>query len=497
MSRLPWPGGVTGRDAVVRILALAASTALAVLGVAAGAIAPGHAGPPRLDPATLARGADPAVAYLVEDVVRDGALRVAVPARGKHDALWAVQGGYLLRDHNVGPHRRVRVVFVARTGERRLVARSPHWRHPATAWWDYRRDRVRRFHDQAAVRADLRHDRVVLTTSRIGEFCLRVAVLSSPRRTLWRSCGRAPHAWSRDGRHVLMTHTYFDAAGTDTWWVGDGRTGRPLAAVGGRLDWHAVWEDDAHFLTLAQSDDGTAAIVRCDLSGACERASRLWDVPLPEEPSLYYASPPVVLAADAPRGAREATGAGPRRGAGVQRAVIEGTSDDDDLVGTSGADRVRAGAGDDTVHARGGADHVRGGPDDDLVDLGGNPLLMGPSGDVGFGGTGDDVLLGGPGFDVLVGNRGRDTLAGGTGTNTMEDRRGADVVLGGPDSDVVHLGPGADRVDLLGADDAVFVRPDGSADVVVCGPGRDTVYRGRAVDPLDRFVGCEAFRSRP
>ena len=93
-----------------------------------------------------------------------------------------------------------------------------------------------------------------------------------------------------------MTHTYFDAAGTDTWWVGRGRSGRLVAAVGGRLDWRAVWEDDRHLLTLAQGDDGTAAIVRCDLDGACERASRLWDVPVPSEPSLYYASPPVVLA---------------------------------------------------------------------------------------------------------------------------------------------------------------------------------------------------------
>lgn len=57
-----------------------------------------------------------------------------------------------------------------------------------------------------------------------------------------------------------------------------------------------MWEDDAHFLTLAQSDAGRAAIIRCDLTGSCERASRLWDVPVPPDPSLFYASPPVVLA---------------------------------------------------------------------------------------------------------------------------------------------------------------------------------------------------------
>jgi hypothetical protein len=78
--------------------------------------------------------------------------------------------------------------------------------------------------------------------------------------------------------------------------VVDGTTGQRRATIHGRLDWEAVWEDDTHFLTLAQSDAGRAAIIRCDLTGSCERASRLWDVPVPAEPSLYYASPPVVLA---------------------------------------------------------------------------------------------------------------------------------------------------------------------------------------------------------
>lgn len=47
---------------------------------------------------------------------------------------------------------------------------------------------------------------------------------------------------------------------------------------------------------MAQSDAGRAAVLRCDLAGTCERASRVWRVPLPSEPSLYYAPPPVVLA---------------------------------------------------------------------------------------------------------------------------------------------------------------------------------------------------------
>ena len=79
--------------------------------------------------------------------------------------------------------------------------------------------------------------------------------------------------------------------------VGHRRTYRETAGNdrrAARLD--AAWKDDAHFLTLAQSDAGKAAIIRCDLTGVCERASRVWDVPVPLEPSLYYAKPPVVLA---------------------------------------------------------------------------------------------------------------------------------------------------------------------------------------------------------
>jgi hypothetical protein len=186
--------------------------------------------------------------------------------------------------------------LVAVTPSRVLVGRRTHWHDPVTQWWNLRTGTLRRLHDEAAQAADVRHDKVVFSTPGRGEFCTRVAVLSRPRHTLWRSCRMTPHQWSPDGRHALGTHAYFDAAGTDRWWVLRGRAGSQEAGIAGRLDWHAVWEDDQHFLTLAQGDEGGAAVIRCDLAGACERASRVWDVPLPDEPSLYYAPPPVVLA---------------------------------------------------------------------------------------------------------------------------------------------------------------------------------------------------------
>ena len=339
---------------LVRRTALATPLVLAI-----GLLPQASADVPHLDPAALPRGADPAVAHLVRDTIRDGADTIPATRRGEHEALWVVDGGYLVRDYNVGPRSLIRVVFISRAGERREVARSHDWievavapsgatyayrrtsspeslrsvvtverpsgrvvaerefrlanlvglsRHrvllgrrlrwhdPATVWWNYERNHVRRIYGQAATRADIRHDKVVFNTSSIGDFCNRVAVLSRPGRTLWRSCRMVPHQWSPNGVRAIATHTYFDAAGTDRWWVVGGRTGERRSRVTGRLDWRAVWEDDQHYLTLAQSDAGQAAIVRCDLTGACERASRLWNVPVPSDPSLFYDAPPVVLA---------------------------------------------------------------------------------------------------------------------------------------------------------------------------------------------------------
>jgi hypothetical protein len=322
--------------------------------------APARADVDPIEPASLPRGADPRVAYLVHDVIRDGDLRIPVARQGEHDALWEVAGGYVLRDVNVAPGSRMRLTFVSDTGERREIARSRDWltvavsadgrriayqrtvsrtgeltvvtvenprrgrvlaRHrfrlavvvaldaervllgmrtnwhdPASVWWHYRAGRTQRWYDQAAVTADIPHRRVVFDSQGGGEFCTRVVALPHPSHTLWRSCRIRPHQWSPDGTRALATHAYFDAPGTTRWWVIGGSSPARELTISGRLDWHAVWEDDGHFLTLAQGDDGQAAVVRCDLTGSCERASRTWDMPL--DPDLYYTSPPVTLAAE-------------------------------------------------------------------------------------------------------------------------------------------------------------------------------------------------------
>jgi hypothetical protein len=336
-----------------------------VVGVTAGALglvavggpAPASAVPDRLDPATLARGTDPGVAHLVGDTIVDGDRRVAATTLGEHGDLWTTSRGYVVDDVVQG-RETFRLVYVSRSGEKRVIARrswptgtavSPGQRRIAwgkalgrlgpptvvkvanpdtgrvlasrrfhfatvfavsdrrvlltlrakggpetTWWWDYRNDTLSQVSIEPARRADLRHDRVVLATGAEDSFCNRVARLSSPERTLWASCAVAPHAWSPSGRRATATHTYFDETGTDRWLTVRDRTGDRVGRVTGRLDWDTAWEDDRHFLTMAQNGHGQAAVVRCTVGGTCERASRLWDVGWDGYPP-YYLAPPVVL----------------------------------------------------------------------------------------------------------------------------------------------------------------------------------------------------------
>lgn len=320
--------------------------------------APGNSPAERapLDPSAMERGGNPAITYLVRNTIRDGALRV--PATSGVDALWDAARGYVVQDFRRGePERNVyRLTFVGRDGEKKVLARAASsaavsengrraaWsrvegrygaqsvvtvvnpatgkiietrRFPAgarvvavtgkrvlvsrlfttsdgTLVWNHGRGTLRQIAAQSAVSADIRNDRLVLDVPRDAPACVRVARFSRPGQTLWASCRWYPHAWSPNGDRALATHTYFDAAGTDRWLVVNGTTGTRQDRITGRLDWDVAWEDDGHFLTMAQGEDGKAAVIRCDVSGACERASRLWDIGLPEQ-SVFYDGPPVVL----------------------------------------------------------------------------------------------------------------------------------------------------------------------------------------------------------
>lgn len=190
-----------------------------------------------------------------------------------------------------------RADVVAVTRSRVLLTKEAKTGPDSTWWWNFRRDSLHKVSDWTATRADLRNDRVVLMPkSSVPSRCHRVAALSKPGVALWRSCGITPYAWSPDGERAVSTHIYFDFPGTDRWAVVDGSTGTRGAQVNGRLAWDVAWEDNRHFLTLAQSDQGKAAVIRCTVRAKCERASKVWDIPV--DLDAYFVAPPVVLASN-------------------------------------------------------------------------------------------------------------------------------------------------------------------------------------------------------
>ncbi len=108
---------------------------------------------------------------------------------------------------------------------------------------------------------------------------------------------------------------------------------------------------------------------------------------------------------------------------GGGRITISGN---DILTGTSGEDRIFAGAGNDAVFGGNG--------DDRLYGEAGNDILYGQNNnDRLFGGSGVDKLYGGSGADRLDGGRGVDTLYGGSGGDRFEYRYIADSIKGASD----------------------------------------------------------------
>ena len=93
--------------------------------------------------------------------------------------------------------------------------------------------------------------------------------------------------------------------------------------------------------------------------------------------------------------------------------IIDGTSRNEKLVGTSL---------DDIIEGKGGKDRLDGKDGDDILNGGsGNDKLK--------GGNGDDLIIGGDGKDKLYGNKGNDTIKGGAGKDTIWGNEGSDVFV--------------------------------------------------------------------
>jgi Ca2+-binding RTX toxin-like protein len=129
------------------------------------------------------------------------------------------------------------------------------------------------------------------------------------------------------------------------------------------------------------------------------------------------------------------------------KTFIVGTSGDDVLNGTSGADFVYGGSGDDQIRLYEGDDIGSGGT--------GNDIVWGDEDkDLVVGGLGDDKLFGGSADDMVSGDDGNDELDGDAGDDILSGGRGDDTIFGGSGTDTIKFsrGDGRDTVLTTGAE---------------------------------------------
>ncbi|MFA6554833.1 MAG: calcium-binding protein, partial [Candidatus Obscuribacterales bacterium] len=188
---------------------------------------------------------------------------------------------------------------------------------------------------------------------------------------------------------------------------------------------------------------------------------------------------------------------------------IYGTSGNDTLAGTIGADRIYGQNGHDTINAGAGDDLAYGGNGNDALNgQDGNDTLFGEAGvdtlhggigmdaldggsgnDFLYGNEGDDNLLGGTGIDDLNGGDGNDSLDGGSGNDFLYGNNGNDVLAGGAGVDYLEGGVGADSLDGGTGNDTLYGMDDN--DILVGGGGNDTLDGGDGDDNLDGGSGAD------
>jgi hypothetical protein len=102
------------------------ASGISVVVVGSGVFVPAGAAVKTVQPSSLSRGANPAIAYLVRDVIHDGAARVTATHRGQHQHLWVVDGGYVVQDW-LPRHSTYRLVFIGtgtHAGDKLVIGRS-------------------------------------------------------------------------------------------------------------------------------------------------------------------------------------------------------------------------------------------------------------------------------------------------------------------------------------------------------------------------------------
>lgn len=181
---------------------------------------------------------------------------------------------------------------------------------------------------------------------------------------------------------------------------------------------------------------------------------------------------------------------------------MNGTTDDDILIGDdlanvinglAGDDLLSGFGGDDTLSGGDGNDTLSGGPGDDTLngDQGMDNLVGGIGNDILNGGDGDDILAGGTGMDVIDGGAGNDTNsfqiiatdvnvtlnADGSGTaaygSVVESFTGIENVVGSSNDDTL-IATGAASNEITGGAGDDFIAGGGGVDILDGGDGIDT-----------------------
>ena len=216
--------------------------------------------------------------------------------------------------------------------------------------------------------------------------------------------------------------------------------------------------------------------------------------------------------------------------------VINGTDDDDLLLGTATDDSISGFAGDDTLVSGGGQDTLDGGTGRDtasfadvaagvtVVLASGFEVTSGTSlvdienvrgsrfGDVISGDDEANRLSGGAGDDVLGGEAGNDTLVGGAGDDALDGGEGMDLASYAGASGAVSVnlatgvatGEGTDALNdiesalgsdfddtLIGSAGANWLGGGLGNDSLSGGDGNDTLASGAGADTLDGGAGFD------
>ncbi len=174
-------------------------------------------------------------------------------------------------------------------------------------------------------------------------------------------------------------------------------------------------------------------------------------------------------------------------------AIINGTPNNDSLMGTQQDDIIFGFGGNDTLNGGRGNDLLDGGDGNDIL-LGGddNDVLLGGNGndflnggddeDFLLGGRNNDVLQGGDDNDFLLGEEGNDILQGGRGNDLLSGGNDNDLLLGGRGNDLLGGGNGSDILDGGNGND--FLDGGNNDDALIGGAGNDTLNGGDGNDIL-------------